>query len=47
MNYLGLSTQVLGRYVYLSDAQSREYKIMNRTFEFKRAPLKQTKFQSR
>ena len=47
LNYLGLSTQVLGRYVYLSDAQSREYQIMNRTLEFKRAPLKQTKFQSR
>lgn len=47
MNYLGLSTQVPGRYVYLSDAQSREYQIMNRTLEFKRAPLKQTKFQSR
>ena len=47
LNYLGLSTQVPGRYVYLSDAQSREYRIMNRTLEFKRAPLKQTKFQSR
>lgn len=47
LNYLGLSTQVPGRYVYLSDAQSREYQIMNRTLEFKRAPLKQTKFQSR
>ena len=32
--------------MYLSDAQSREYKIMNRTLEFKRAPLKQTKFHS-
>lgn len=47
LNYLGLSTQVPGRYVYLSDAQSREYQIMNRTLEFNRAPLKQTKFQSR
>lgn len=47
LNYLGLSTQVPGRYVYLSDAQSREYQVMNRTLEFKRAPLKQTKFQSR
>lgn len=47
LNYLGRSTQVPGRYVYLSDAQSREYKIMNRTLEFKRGPLKQTKFQSR
>lgn len=47
LNYLGLSTQVPGRYVYLSDAQSREYQVMNRTLEFQRAALKQTKFKSR
>lgn len=47
LNYLGLSTQVPGRYTYLSDAQSREYLIMNSTIEFKRSPLKQSKFKSR
>lgn len=47
LNYLGLSTQVPGRYTYLSDAQSREYRIMNSTIEFKRSPLKQSKFKSR
>ena len=36
-----------GRYTYLSDAQSREYRIMNSTIEFKRSPLKQSKFKSR
>lgn len=47
MNYLGLSTQVPGRYLYLSDAQSREYQLMNSTIEFNRSPLKQSKFKSR
>ena len=47
LNYLGLSTQVPGRYTYLSDAQSGEYRIRNRTIEFKRSPLKQSKFKSR
>lgn len=47
LNYLGLSTQVPGRYLYLSDAQSREYQIMNSTIEFNRSPLKQSKFKSR
>ena len=46
LNYLGLSTQVPGRYIYLTDAQSREYQIQNRILEFKRAPLKQSKFRS-
>lgn len=47
LNYLGLSTQVPGRYIYLSDAQSREYQLMNSTIEFRRSPLKQSKFKSR
>ena len=47
LNYLGLSTQVPGRYLYLSDAQSREYQLMNSTIEFNRSPLKQSKFKSR
>lgn len=46
LNYLGLSTQVPGRYIYLTDAQSREYQIQNCILEFKRAPLKQSKFRS-
>lgn len=46
LNYLGLSTQVPGRYVYLSDARGREYQVMNRIIEFKSASLKQSKFQS-
>lgn len=46
LNYLGLSTQVPGRYIYLCDAPSREFRIMGRTLEFKRAPLKQAKFAS-
>ena len=47
LNYLGLSTQVPGRYLYLSDAQSREYQLMNSTIEFNRSPLKQSRFKSR
>ena len=47
LNYLGLSTQVPGRYLYLSDAQSREFQLMNSTIEFNRSPLKQSKLKSR
>lgn len=47
LNYLGLSIQVPGRYLYLSDAQSREYQLMNSTIEFNRSPLKQSRFKSR
>lgn len=47
LNYLGLSTQVPGRYTYLSDAKGTVYNILNRTLEFRQASLKMSKFTSR
>ncbi len=47
LNYLALSTQVPGRFSYLSDAQSANYTILHRTLEFKQASLKMSKFKSR
>ena len=35
LNYLKLSTQIPGRYVFLSDGPSRSYCIDNRTLEFR------------
>ena len=37
-NALGLSTQVPARSIYLTDGQSKTYKIGNRTLSFKRVP---------
>lgn len=47
LNYLGLSTQVPGRYTYLTDAKGCVYNILNRTLEFKQASIKLSKFTSR
>ncbi|MEO7621921.1 MAG: DUF6088 family protein [Gallionella sp.] len=40
LNLLGLSTQVPGRLVYLSDGPNRQYDIANYTLEFKKSALK-------
>jgi predicted ATP-dependent Lon-type protease len=39
LNYLGLSTQVPGRIVYLSDGPSREYAYGNQKIQFKNTKL--------
>jgi len=44
LNLLGLSTQVPGRFVYLSDGPPRSYKIGETNLEFKRAALKESAF---
>jgi hypothetical protein len=35
LNYLGLSTQVPAKYIYISNGRSRKYKIGNTTLEFR------------
>ncbi|MHB1099458.1 MAG: DUF6088 family protein [Burkholderiales bacterium] len=47
LNLLGLSTQVPGRLVYLSDGPSRKYEVGNYTLEFKKAALKEVGFKHR
>ena len=50
LNLLGLSTQVPGRWVYLSDGPSREYPIGEdgrQTLAFRKSPLKDTGFKHR
>lgn len=44
LNLLGLSTQVPGRIVYLSDGPNRKYTIGNYTLEFKKSALKDVGF---
>jgi hypothetical protein len=44
MNLLGLSTQVPGRVVYLSDGPDRTYKIGNSTLAFEHTALKEAGF---
>lgn len=44
LNLLGLSTQVEGKYVYLSDGPNRSYMIMNSTLTFKKSVLKDMGF---
>ncbi len=44
LNILGLSTQVPGRYIYLSDGPNRKYQILNTTLEFKKSALKEAGF---
>ena len=41
---LGLSTQVVAKYVYLSDGENRSYDIMGTTLEFKKSSLKNIGF---
>jgi len=47
LNLLGLSTQVPGRLVYLSDGPGRSYRIDNFTLTFKKAALKDVGFKHR
>ncbi len=45
LNMLGLSTQVVGKYVYLSNGSSKSYKLNDgRTIEFKKSALKNIGF---
>ncbi len=41
LNYLGLSTQVVAKNIYLSDGPSRQYKISNRILAFKHTTTKE------
>lgn len=47
LNLLGLSTQVPGRFVYLSDGPTRKYSISSYTLEFKKSALKDVGFKHR
>jgi hypothetical protein len=47
LNLLGLSTQVPGKYIYLSDGPNRSYAIGNYTLEFKKTVLKEVGFKHR
>jgi len=47
LNLLGLSTQVPGRFIYLSDGPTRKYSIGNYTLEFKKSALKDVGFKYR
>lgn len=47
LNLLGLSTQVPGKYVYLSDGPSKTYSIGNTELEFKKTVLKEAGFRYR
>lgn len=47
LNLLGLSTQVPGKYVYLSDGPNRSYAIGNYKLEFKKTALKEVGFKHR
>lgn len=47
LNLLGLSTQVPGKYIYLSDGPNRSYAIGNYQLEFKKTVLKEIGFKHR
>lgn len=47
LNLIGLSTQVPGRWVYLSDGPSRQYEIGKLTLQFKKSVLKEMGFNYR
>ncbi|WP_325147995.1 DUF6088 family protein [Francisella hispaniensis] len=48
LNLLGLSTQVVGKYIYLTNGDNRSYKILdNITIEFKKSALKNIGFKHR
>jgi len=47
LNLLGLSTQVPGKWVYLSDGANREYEIGRHTLQFRKTALKDTRFKYR
>ena len=44
LNMLGLSTQVVAKYIYLSDGSNRSYDILGTTLEFKKSSLKNIGF---
>ena len=44
LNMLGLSTQIVAKYVYLSDGPNRTYNILGTTLEFKKSSLKNIGF---
>ena len=44
LNLLGLSTQVPGKFIYLSDGPNRKYSILGYTLEFKKTALKEIGF---
>ncbi len=44
LNLLGLSTQVPGRYLYLSNGPNRSYEILGMPLEFKHTALKESGF---
>ena len=44
LNMLGLSTQVVAKYVYLSDGPNRSYDILGTALEFKKSSLKNIGF---
>lgn len=44
LNLLGLSTQVPGRYIYLSDGPSRQYEFLGNKIEFKKTASKNIGF---
>jgi hypothetical protein len=47
LNLLGLSTQVPGKWVYLSDGPSRQYKVGRHTLAFRKSALKDAGFKYR
>lgn len=47
LNLLGLSTQVPGKWIYLSDGPSRQYNIGKHTLVFKKSALKDAGFKYR
>ena len=47
LNLLGLSTQVPGKYIYLSDGPNRAYSISSYKLEFKKTVLKEIGFKHR
>ena len=47
LNYLGLSTQIMGNYIYLSDGPSKKYGILGQTLEFKHTNLKEATLQNK
>lgn len=47
LNLLGISTQVPGKWVYLSDGPNREYEIGRQILQFRKTALKDTRFKHR
>lgn len=47
LNYLNLSTQVMGNYIYLSDGPSKKYDILGQTLEFKHTTFKEASLENK